>query len=71
MNAAWIVFVKEVKDNLRDRRAVSLALVMPILAPLVTSAALVFGAREELKAWKEPLIVPVIGAASSVDILAS
>ncbi len=69
-NAALVVFLKEVKDNVRDRRAVLMALVLPIMAPLVSSLALVFGARDELKAWKEPLAVPMIGAEHAPELVA-
>ncbi len=70
LSAALVVFLKEVKDNVRDRRAVLMALVLPIMAPLVSSLALVFGARDEMKAWKEPLAVPIIGAEHAPGLIA-
>ncbi|MCC6806738.1 MAG: ABC transporter permease [Deltaproteobacteria bacterium] len=69
IRGAWIVFAKEVKDNLRDRRAVAMALALPIIAPLASSLTLVFGAREEMKAWKEPLVVSITGAEHAPDLV--
>ena len=36
-NAVWVVFVKEVIDNLRDRRSLLLGLVYPLLGPVLLS----------------------------------
>jgi sodium transport system permease protein len=33
--ATWVVYTKEVKDNLRDRRSLALALVYPLLGPVI------------------------------------
>ena len=38
----WIVFAKEVIDNMRDRRSVSLALLYPFIGPLLLGALIAF-----------------------------
>jgi sodium transport system permease protein len=54
-----VVASKEIVDNLRDRRAVSTALVMPLMGPLAMIA--VFFAFQEAEAKTRAPAVPVVG----------
>ncbi|GAP64951.1 ABC-type Na+ efflux pump, permease component [Mizugakiibacter sediminis] len=72
MKPAWIVMLKEVRENLRDRRTVLNTLITgPLMAPLIF--VLVFNtvvARELAKA-EQPLPLPVVGAERAPNLIAS
>ena len=40
MNRAWVVFLKEIVDGLRDRRSLASAMIFPLLAPLLSAGLL-------------------------------
>jgi sodium transport system permease protein len=42
MHAAFVVFVKEMTDNLRDRRSITMAMVYPLIGPILLSLLLAF-----------------------------
>jgi len=58
----WVVFAKEVVDNLRDRRSVATAMLYPFIGPLLVGVliGLVGGAVRELPT--RTLDLPVLGA---------
>jgi sodium transport system permease protein len=61
--AMLTVFLKEVRENLRDRRALSSALLTgPLLGPIVLVMLLNVTLNRELDKAEKPLPVPVIGA---------
>jgi len=62
MERIWIVFHKEVVDNLRDRKTVAGSLLYPLLGPFLM--LLVFTVLGNTLATKseEPLSLPVVGA---------
>lgn len=57
------VFLKEVRENLRDRRTLTTAfLTGPLLTPLLFMMLISFTVNRELDKAEQPLKVPVIGA---------
>lgn len=67
MSAFGVVVKKEVVDNLRDRRALSTALVMPLLGPLAMVA--VFFAMKDAEEKMRSPEVPVIGAEHAPELV--
>ncbi len=57
-----VVFRKEVADNLRDRRAVAMALLFPLLGPVLLAVTFSVVARQARSAEERPLTLPVAGA---------
>lgn len=71
MKAAWVVFLKEVMENLRDRRTVTNALVMaPLLGPLLFVGLTSIVISKELEKSEQALSVPVIGAEHAPNLVA-
>ncbi|MDY0022216.1 MAG: ABC transporter permease, partial [Arenimonas caeni] len=63
MSAAITVFLKEVTENLRDRKTVFNALVMgPLLGPVFFAMMMSFVITRQLDIAEKPLKVPVVGA---------
>jgi sodium transport system permease protein len=61
-SAFLTVYLKEVRENLRDRRTIMTALITgPLLAPLLFVMMLNIGLSRELDKAEKPLTVPVIG----------
>ncbi len=70
MSAAAIVFVKEVVENLRDRKTVINALVMgPLLGPIFFAFMMGFIINKQLEGAEKPLEVPVIGAERAPNLV--
>ena len=64
------VFLKEVKENLRDRRnLISAFLTGPLLGPLLFVMLINFTLNRELDKAEKPLPVPVIGAEYAPNLL--
>ncbi|OOG53725.1 ABC transporter permease [Rhodanobacter sp. C03] len=64
------VFLKEVKENLRDRRTlISAFLTGPLLGPLMFVMLINFTLNRELDKAEKPLPVPVIGAEYAPNLL--
>ena len=62
MSAATTVFLKEVTENLRDRKTVFNALVMgPLLGPVFFVMMMSYMITRELSNAEKPLDVPVVG----------
>lgn len=62
MNALGTVFLKEVRDNLRDRRTLLSALLMgPLFGPILFAFVINLSLKQSLGEAGEPLDVPVIG----------
>ncbi|MEO9079830.1 MAG: ABC transporter permease [Rhodanobacter sp.] len=69
-SAILIVFLKEVKENLRDRRTlISAFLTGPLLGPLLFVMLLNFTLSRELDKAEQPLSVPVIGAQYAPNLI--
>ncbi len=70
MNAAWTVFLKEVTENLRDRKTVVNALVMgPLLGPVFFAMMMGFIITKQLSNAEKPLEVPVVGAEHAPNLV--
>jgi sodium transport system permease protein len=70
MNAALVVFLKEVRENLRDRRTVINTLITgPLMAPLIFVIVMNTVATRELDKAERPLELPVIGAEYAPNLI--
>jgi sodium transport system permease protein len=68
--AVLTVFLKEVKENLRDRRTLTSAfLTGPLLTPLLFLALVSFTINRALDKAEQPLKVPVIGAQYAPNLI--
>lgn len=66
------VFLKEVKENLRDRRTLTSAfLTGPLLGPLILVMLLNITLNREISKAEHPLPVPVIGASYAPNLMAA
>ncbi|QIB64680.1 ABC transporter permease [Kineobactrum salinum] len=71
MNGAWIVFLKEMLDNLRDRRTVLSSFIMgPILGPAIFAVAMTALVTITTGELERPLELPVIGAEHAPGLVA-
>lgn len=71
MNPALTVFLKEVTENLRDRKTVVNALVMgPLLGPIFFAIMMGFVITKQLDSAEKPLEVPVVGADNAPNLVA-
>src|SRR5689334_23209727 len=70
MKSMFVVFVKEVLENLRDRRTVINSLVMgPLLGPLLFTALTSTMIQRELDKGEKPLEVPMIGVEQAPNLV--
>lgn len=68
--AMLTVFLKEVRENLRDRRTLTSAfLTGPLLTPLLFVMLISFSINRELDKAEQPLKVPVIGAQYAPNLI--
>lgn len=71
MIGAWIVFLKESVDNLRDRRAVLSSLLMgPVLGPAIFAIAMSSMLKITTGELERPLKLPVVGAEHAPNLIA-
>ncbi len=70
MNASLIVFLKEIRENLRDRRTVlNTLLTGPLFAPLVFVLVINAAVSRQIDKAEQPLRVPVAGAAHAPNLI--
>ena len=70
MKPALIVFCKEVRENLRDRRTlINTLLTGPLFAPLVFVLIINAAVSRGIDKAEQPLPVPVIGAANAPNLI--
>ena len=70
--SALVVFLKEVRENLRDRRTVlNTLLTGPLLAPVIFALIINGVVARELDKAERPLPVPVIGAEHAPNLVAA
>lgn len=70
MNPSLVVFFKEVRENLRDKRTLINALVTgPLIAPLMFIMVMNVVISRQLNQAEAPLELPVIGASNAPDLL--
>jgi sodium transport system permease protein len=71
MNAAWIVFLKEIRENLRDRRTLVNTLVTgPLMAPIIFVLFINVTLQREFDKADAPLEVPVAGTEHAPNLVA-
>jgi sodium transport system permease protein len=71
MKSALIVFWKEIRENLRDRRTViNTLLTGPLFAPLVFVLIINTAVTREIEKAEKALPVPVVGAANAPNLIA-
>ncbi len=72
MNPSLVVFVKEVRENLRDKRTLINALVTgPLIAPLMFVMVMNVVISRQVTQAEAPLELPVIGASNAPNLLAA
>lgn len=70
MNALSTVFLKEARDNLRDRRTLFSALLMgPLFGPILFAFVINISLKQSLSDASEPLDVPVIGQENAPNLI--
>ena len=70
MRSIRTVFLKEVRDNLRDRRTLFSALLMgPLFGPILFAFVINLSLKQSLGEADEPLDVPVIGQEHSPNLM--
>ncbi len=70
MSAWWVVFVKEVVDNLRDRRAVMSSLVFgPLFGPILFAVMISTVAKIEVEKAESLLQIPVVGEQNAPNLV--
>ena len=71
MSAWLVVFIKEVRENLRDKRAVAAALLLaPLMGPLIFSGVISFVSGKQQEEFSKLLELPVQGAEHAPNLLA-
>lgn len=71
MNGIWIVFLKEMLDNLRDRRTVLSSFIMgPVLGPAIFAVAMTALVTITAGELERPLELPVVGAEHAPGLVA-
>lgn len=71
MRRIWVIFRKEVLDNLRDRRSISSSLLTPIFMPIFLIALIIVAGQSLIKdTIEKPLALPVSGAEYAPDLIA-
>jgi sodium transport system permease protein len=72
MKSAFVVFLKEVRENLRDRRTVfNTLLTGPLMAPLIFVLLISTLVTRELDKAEKPLPLPVAGAEYAPNLIAA
>jgi sodium transport system permease protein len=72
MNSAITVFLKEIRENLRDRRTVlNTLLTGPLLAPVLFVLLINAAVTRSIEKAEKPLPVPVAGAAHAPNLIAA
>lgn len=70
MRPAWVVFKKEVRENLRQRRTVINSLVFgPLLGPLLMILVLGLTFKVQVERAEKPLEIPVVGAERAPNLV--
>lgn len=70
MRKLWVIFFKEVMDNMRDRRSLVSALVYPLLGPILVVAMLVLVGRTLSDQADDIMMLPVVGAEHAPNLIA-
>ena len=66
----WIVFAKEMIDNMRDRRSVSLAMIYPFIGPVLVGALIAFVGDTIAALPDTSFTLPIQGAENAPALIA-
>lgn len=69
MRSGWIIFTKEILDNLRDRRAMVSALIYPLIGPVLVVLLLTVAGRTLTSRAETALLLPTIGAQRAPNLV--
>ena len=69
MRALWTVFAKEVIDHLRDKRSILVAMIYPLLGPVLLGTILTFSGGSMQVNEGETLYVPIVNAGAAPDLV--
>jgi sodium transport system permease protein len=69
MGAALIVFKKEMVDHLRDKRSILVAMIYPLMGPLLLGMMFMFVGGSMRVGTGGALVVPVVNPASAPDLV--
>jgi sodium transport system permease protein len=69
MSAILTVFRKEMKDHLRDRRSILIAMIYPLMGPLLLGLMFAFVGAGMRVNEGAPLVVPVVNAENAPDLV--
>jgi len=70
MATVWVVFIKEIIDNLRDRRTLASALIMgPIFGPLLFAFVINLSIERSLESAESTLELPVLGETHAPNLV--
>lgn len=70
MKPTWVVALKEIRENLRDRRTMLSTLVFgPLFGPVFFAVLIGFAVELELDRQEKPIELPVIGAELAPELL--
>jgi sodium transport system permease protein len=70
MKRVWIIFQKEVLDNLRDRRTITSSMLTSLFTPaLLLALIVVLGRTLNVNPEEKPLSLPVIGAENAPGLI--
>jgi len=67
VKALFVVLTKELRDNLRDRRTLFVAMLLPLFTPLTLGLVLVWNLHHQIERYDRPLALPVEGASELVE----
>jgi sodium transport system permease protein len=70
MRAVWVVLKKEIIDNVRDRRALGMALLFPALSPLIVAFSIFMGVKHEVRDVGEPFEIAVVHKEAAPGLVA-
>jgi len=66
----WVVFAKEVIDNMRDRRSVSMAMIYPFIGPVLMGALIAFVGDTITALPESNFTLPIQGASRAPALVA-
>jgi sodium transport system permease protein len=70
LRPARVVLRKELRDGLRDRRTLAMALLFPLLGPLTLAVALHYASATLQKVVREGITLPVVGREHAPNLVA-
>jgi len=70
MNPIWTIFIKEIRDNVRDKRSLFFAVLYgPVLMPLLMIGPLLLGMHRNSIDFEEPKTIAVVGSEHAAHLM--